>query len=290
MIKGIILKGIGGFYYVKTEKKTYECKARGRFRKDKITPIVGDKVNISIDTITDKGTIEEIFPRTTELLRPCVANVSQAIIVFAVKKPDPNLSFLDRILVNVGIEKLNIIICFNKVDLASTFDVEELYNIYKKAGYNVILTSTKSGIGLEQLRLELKDQISVFAGPSGVGKSSLLNTVQSRLQLKTGEISNKNKRGKHTTRHVELIDLDFGGWVVDTPGFSSLEINNLEPEELQYYFKEFIPLIGKCKFNGCLHLKEPQCAIKSNINISISELRYNNYVQLMGEIKESRRY
>ncbi len=291
MIDGIIIKGIGGFYYIKAEDKVYECKARGRFRKDKIIPVVGDKVKITIDPITDKGMIEEIMPRKTQLIRPCVANVSQAIIVFAIQNPEPNLSLLDRFLVTVEMEELDIVICFNKTDLESKVDVDNLQEIYSNAGYRVIKTSTKQQIGLEDLKEELKNQITVFAGPSGVGKSSLLNMIQSDLQLQVGEISNKNNRGKHTTRHVELMQLEFGGWVLDTPGFSSLEVENIDIGDLQYYFREFTPLIGSCKFNGCIHLNEPECAVKQSVSQNqISKLRYNTYIQLLGEIQKNRRY
>jgi len=290
MIDGIIIKGIGGFYYIKAEDKVYECKARGKFRKDKIIPIVGDKVKISIEPLTDKGMVEEILPRETELIRPCVVNVTQAIIVFAVQKPEPNLSLLDRFLVSVEREGLDIIICFNKIDLDNS-DMNHIQKLYSEAGYRVIKTSTKTCDGLEQLKGNLKDKITVFAGPSGVGKSSLLNFVQSNLELQTGEISIKNNRGKHTTRHVELMELEFGGWVVDTPGFSSLEIDSLDPVDLQYYFREFTPLIGQCKFNGCVHLNEPECAIKSSVALgNINKNRYDSYIQLLGEAQKSRRY
>lgn len=291
MINGIITKGIGGFYYIKADDRVYECKARGKFRKEKKIPVVGDRVKISIDTSTQKGMIEEIRPRDTALTRPCVANVTQSIIVFAVQNPEPNLSLLDRFLVTVEMEGLDIVICFNKVDLAYGKDLKSIIQAYSKAGYQVVETSTKAGWGLENLKNQLKDQITVFAGPSGVGKSSLLNSVQSNLELQTGEISNKNKRGKHTTRHVELMELEFGGWVVDTPGFSSLEIENLEIEDLQYCFKEFIPHIDHCKFKGCVHFNEPQCAIKKAVGENmIASFRYNSYIQLLAEIQKSRRY
>ena len=291
MIKGMIIKGIGGFYYIKTDHTTYECKARGRFRKERVTPLVGDRVMISIQSGTENGVIEEILPRTTELVRPPVANVNQAIIVIAVNKPEPNLCLLDRFLATIEKEGLPIIICINKVDLDTNHNFDRISSIYLNAGYDVIHTSTKKNIGIDILRAKLKDKITVFAGPSGVGKSSLLNAIQSSLSLKTGEISMKNSRGKHTTRHVELMELDYGGWVVDTPGFSSLDMDSCTEEELQYCFKEFEALIGGCKFQGCMHLNEPNCVIKSEIEKGrISQSRYISYIQLLEEIQKNRRY
>ena len=291
MIKGMIIKGIGGFYYIKTDHATYECKARGRFRKERVTPLVGDRVMISIQSGTENGVIEEILPRTTELVRPPVANVNQAIIVIAVNKPEPNLCLLDRFLATIEKEGLPIIICINKVDLDTNHNFGRISSIYLNAGYDVIHTSTKKNIGIDILRAKLKDKITVFAGPSGVGKSSLLNAIQSSLSLKTGEISMKNNRGKHTTRHVELMELDYGGWVVDTPGFSSLDMDSCTEEELQYCFKEFEALIGGCKFQGCMHLNEPNCVIKSEIEKGrISQSRYISYIQLLEEIQKNRRY
>ncbi|MCT4594896.1 MAG: ribosome small subunit-dependent GTPase A [Anaeromicrobium sp.] len=290
MIKGIITKGIGGFYYIQDEDgKMYECRARGKFRKEKITPLVGDRVSISI-SYDDKGMIEKIENRETKLIRPPVANVDQAVIVFAVKRPNPNILLLDRFLVMAERENLDIVICFNKVDLSEE-ELNNLKEIYDKTGYKLLETSTKLNSGVEEFKHILKDKITVFAGPSGVGKSSLLNATQPNLQLKTGEISLKNKRGKHTTRHVELLKLDFGGWVLDTPGFSSLDLDFVEELDLQYYFKEFEPLIGSCKYTGCKHINEPECAIKEAIkNGKISESRYNNYVNLLDEIEKNRRY
>ncbi|PAB58871.1 ribosome small subunit-dependent GTPase A [Anaeromicrobium sediminis] len=290
MIKGIITKGIGGFYYIQDRNgKMYECRARGKFRKEKIIPLVGDKVGISISH-DDKGMIEEIENRETKLIRPPVANVDQAVIVFAVKRPNPNILLLDRFLVMAERENLDIVICFNKVDL-SEGELNELKEIYNKTGYKLLETSTKLNSGVEEFKHILKDKITVFAGPSGVGKSSLLNATQPDLQLKTGEISVKNKRGKHTTRHVELLKLEFGGWVLDTPGFSSLDLDFVEELDLQYYFKEFEPLIGDCKYTGCKHISEPECAIKDAVeNGEISESRYNNYLHLLKEIQKNRRY
>lgn len=290
MIDGIITKGIGGFYYVQTEEGVYECRARGKFRKEKIIPLVGDNVKITVNHLSKQGAVEQIINRDTEFIRPPVANVNQAIVVFAVKKPEPNLMLLDRFLVMAENEMVDVAICFNKIDLDEEY-FKVLRDIYCGAGYKVIGTSVKLGIGIDSFKDILKDKITVFAGPSGVGKSSLLNATQPNLSLKTGEISEKNKRGKHTTRHVELLELDFGGWVLDTPGFSSLNLDFIEEDELQFLFKEFTPLIGSCKFNGCKHVNEPQCAVKEDVSKNlINKSRYESYIQLLKEIKEKRRY
>lgn len=290
MIDGIITKGIGGFYYVQAEEHVYECRARGIFRKEKITPLVGDRVRITINEISGQGVVEEIKKRDTVFIRPPVSNVNQAIIVFAVRKPNPNLVLLDRFLAMAENEDVDIVICFNKRELDEDY-LKELETLYRGAGYPVISTSTKIGIGVEKFKNILRDQITVFAGPSGVGKSSLLNATQPNLNLQTGEISEKNARGKHTTRHVELLKLDFGGWVLDTPGFSSLNLDFIEQEDLQFLFREFVPFIGKCKFKGCSHINEPDCAVKNAIlEDGIVQSRYESYVQLLQEIKESRRY
>ncbi|TCO78984.1 ribosome small subunit-dependent GTPase A [Marinisporobacter balticus] len=290
MIDGIITKGIGGFYYVQSKDGIYECRARGKFRKEKIIPLVGDRVKITINNVSKQGVVEEIMDRDTEFIRPPVANVNQAIIVFAVKKPDPNLMLLNRFLVMAEYERVDVVVCFNKIDLDEK-RYKELQTLYTDAGYKVIGTSVKLGIGIETFKDILKDKITVFAGPSGVGKSSLLNATQPNLSLKTGEISEKNKRGKHTTRHVELLELDLGGWVLDTPGFSSLNLDFIEEEELQFLFKEFISRMEFCRFNGCKHVNEPECAVKEAVrNQFISKSRYESYIQLLKEIKEKRRY
>lgn len=291
MIKGTIMKGIGGFYYVKTDEKIYECKARGRFRKEKITPLVGDHVHISVNAVSQQGVIEEILDRKTELIRPPVANVDQAVIVFAIQQPDPKLSLLDRFLVLAENEDLNVLICFNKVDLGAQSELKRLKDIYEQIGYPVIATSTKAKIGVDVLKERLKDQTTVFAGPSGVGKSSLLNSLQPNLALQTGEISQKIERGKHTTRHVELLPLDLGGWVLDTPGFSSLQIDFIEKEDLQYLFKEFNACLDDCKFQPCNHVNEPGCAVKRALEEGvIQQSRYDSYLQLLEEIEQARRY
>lgn len=293
MLEGIIVKGIGGFYYVKTHKGVYECRARGVFREDKITPLIGDKVKIRENDLDKTGYVEEVMKRTTELIRPPVANITQAVVVMSAKEPSLNLWLLDRFLVLSGEQNLNIAIIINKTDLDDGSDIEAIYETYTDIGYKVILYSTISNIGIEELGKVLKDETTVFAGPSGAGKSSILNTIQPNLKLETGEISKKTKRGKHTTRHVELVELNIGGYVLDTPGFSSLNLDFIKKEEdLQHYFKEIKKYSDSCKFNSCLHLKEPSCEIKKQVELgNMSEERYKNYLNFMEEVKRNaRRY
>ncbi len=290
MLEGIITKGIGGFYYVRVGDTTYECRARGLFRKQNIKPQVGDKVRIRVSE-DSLGYVEEVLPRTTELIRPPVSNVNQAIIVFAIRKPDPNMWLLDRFLLLASSEDLEVVICINKVDMATEQEVEEMKDIYKNTGYKVITTSTVDETGIDELRDILKDKITVFAGPSGVGKSTLLNMIQPNLKLETGVISEKTSRGKHTTRHTELIELESGGFVLDTPGFSSLDLDFLSEDTLEQHFPEIHEKGRECRFNGCKHLKEPGCAVKASVESGeISQTRYDNYAMFLKEIIDNRRY
>jgi ribosome biogenesis GTPase len=294
MLKGQIVKGISGFYYVDTENGLYECKARGILRKDKITPLVGDRVKMNIlDEVEKKGIVEEIEDRDSELIRPPIANVDKALIVFAIKNPNLNLSLLDRFLVLSEREGLETVIVFTKIDLDSEKSLKSIKNVYERCGYNVIPVSNVENLNVDKVKDELKDSITVFAGPSGVGKSSLLNEIDEDFKLQTGEVSNKIKRGKHTTRHAELFKLEFGGMVADTPGFSSLSVDDIGEDELKDYFIEFGEY-GNCKFgNKCIHENEPKCGVKEAVeNGDISKERYDSYLQLLGEIREfnSRRY
>lgn len=292
MINGKIIKGIGGFYYVDTEKGLYECRARGIFRKNKITPLVGDRVSISVvDEENKKGVVEEIEKRDTELVRPPIANVDKALIVFAIKNPAPNLSLLDRFIVLAEKENLEIVIVFTKVDLDADGELlEELKSIYEVSGYKVIPVSNKLKLNIDKIKEELKENTVVFAGPSGVGKSSLLNEVDKNFELKTGEVSDKIKRGKHTTRHAELLKLECGGMVADTPGFSSLTLDDIDESELKEYFIEF-DKYDDCRFaSRCIHENEPSCAVKEAVeNGEISKKRYESYIQLLNEIRSGKR-
>ena len=292
MINGKIIKGIGGFYYIDTENGLYECRVRGIFRKNKITPLVGDRVTISIvDEDNKKGVVEEIEKRDTELVRPPIANLDKALIVFAIKNPSPNLSLLDRFIVLAEKENLEVVIVFTKIDLDTDGKIlSELKNIYEVSGYKVIPVSNKLQLNIDKIREELKENTVVFAGPSGVGKSSLLNEVDKSFKLKTGEVSDKIKRGKHTTRHAELLKLESGGMVADTPGFSSLTLDDIEESELKEYFIEF-DNHDDCRFGSrCIHENEPSCSVKEAVeNGQISKIRYNSYIQLLNEIRSGKR-
>lgn len=291
MIQGIIIKGIGGFYYIRTDNGIYECRARGKFKNQNLTPLVGDKVMMSVvDSDEMKGVVEEILPRSTELIRPSVSNVDQAIIVFSIKNPMPNMMLLDKMIVLAENSGLQIIICFNKSDLDTQFDYDLISENYRAAGYTTLKTCALTGEGVETLNEMLAGRISVFSGPSGVGKSSLLNAVESDFTLKTGVISEKIKRGKHTTRHSELLELQNGGWVVDTPGFTSLSTAEIEPEELSGLFPDFKAFADQCRFDNCLHLNEPGCGVKEAVDKNVlAKQRYDSYVYLYNEIIDQRR-
>ncbi len=294
---GKIIKGVGGFYYVHLHNNfIYECKAKGVFRNQNIKPMIGDDVDIDIISEKDKtGNIISIHERTNSLIRPTVSNVSQAIIIFALSNPKPNFNLLDRFLIMMSLQHIETIICFNKSDLVSEEKINEIKEIYTSCGYEVLITSTKEAdeekkeIG--NLISKLENKTTVLAGPSGVGKSSIVNAVCPDMDAKTGSISDKIKRGKHTTRHTELMCIGEDTYILDTPGFSSLYVEDVEPEDLKYYYNEFEPYEGKCRFNGCVHINEPDCAVKEALDKKIiSSLRYENYKQLFNELKEKRKW
>ena len=290
MLEGVILKGIGGFYYIDTETGVYECRARGIFRKEGIRPTVGDAVCISVlDEENKKGSLDEILPRRNELIRPRVANVDQAVIVFAAKSPNMNLDLLDRFLLLAEEQELDIVIVINKIDKDKKEKYAEAAEMYRKAGYPVICTSAEKGIAIDELRHALENKISVFAGPSGVGKSSLINAAFPGLELGTGEISEKIQRGKHTTRHAELIQITDKSYIVDSPGFTSLFLTHIPSEKLQYHFREFEDFNHKCYYNGCIHINEPDCAVKAQIGEAIDQMRYDRYVTIYNELREEER-
>nr|WP_314276831.1 ribosome small subunit-dependent GTPase A [uncultured Peptostreptococcus sp.] len=287
MKEGVIIKGISGFYYVKVDNSLYECKARGVFRKKGLSPLVGDRVSISIiDEASKKGNIDKIYDRKTELLRPPIANIDKVLITFSIKEPNPNMVLLDRFIVFSEKENLDIRIILTKIDLDRDGTiVGRIVSDYEKIGYRVIPTSIKTGQGIDELRQELSGCVSVFAGQSGVGKSSILNAINPDFKLDTAEISHKLGRGKHTTRHSQLYEIEQGAIVADTPGFSSFDLKNIEIEDLQDYFIEFAKYEG-CRFaNKCIHKNEPDCAVKEALELGeISESRYRSYLQILDEI------
>ena len=292
-MEGKIIKGIAGFYYIHGEDgEVYECRAKGIFRKENQKPLVGDNVEITVlDQEKKEGNLVKILPRKNSLIRPAVANVDQAFVIFAMEDPKPNFMLLDRFLIMMEQAGVPAVICFNKKDLAEEKEVRQLYDIYKGCGYQVLLSSALHNEGIEEIRSILKGKTTVVAGPSGVGKSSLTNLLQKEVQMETGEISRKLKRGKHTTRHSQVIPIGEHTYLMDTPGFSSLYLTDMEEQELKDYFPEFQKYEGQCRFLGCRHIHEPGCRVKEALESEeISRLRYEDYLSLYEELKEKRRY
>lgn len=290
VLQGIIIRAVGGFYDVRTDDgNEYRCRARGRLKKDGVTLYVGDRAQIS-PLSANEGVLESVEPRASLLARPPVANVDQVMIVCAPQDPPLSLQLLDRLLVLAENRRLRAVICMNKEDLPHDEEEEFLRSLYGGAGYLLLMTSAKYKQGIEDVKQELCGRISVLAGPSGVGKSSLLNSIQPGLQLRVGEISERLKRGRHTTRHVELLMLDCGGLVADTPGFSQLDLSDVSSEDLPYCFPEFQAFAERCRFNGCLHREEPDCGVKAAVaagEIGIS--RYENYLVFLDEVTAQER-
>lgn len=283
-MKGKIYKGIGGFYYVATDTgEIIECKARGKFRKERIIPIIGDDVEIEVKN--GKGSITEIYERKNSLIRPAVANIDLIVVVVAAKDPDPATFVTDKMLVNAEINGIEAVVCINKTDLAENAELKE---IYEKSGYKTLSVSATEKNGLDELFEMIKGKTAAFAGVSGVGKSTILSHITG-MSLETGEVSDKISRGRHTTRHVELFKVAGGGYVLDTPGFSSVETEDITAEDLEECFPEIREISGGCRFRGCAHLEEPDCAVKQAVSDGrIPQSRYESYKELY-EIQRSKK-
>lgn len=323
--EGTIIKGISGFYYVAVEEasdaapriglpanlvpregmRIYQCRARGIFRKEKKKPLVGDRVRIEIlDEEKAEANLTEILPRKNELIRPAAANVDQAVVFFALKEPDPDAALLDRFLIQMHRQEVPVIICLNKKDLADSAESQRWKTIYESCGYRVLLTSagiwekekksspeTREDPELEELRGILAGKTTVIAGPSGVGKSTLTNVLQDTVIMETGEISRKLHKGKNTTRHAELVPLGSGTYFCDTPGFASLDLPDMEKEELQACFPEFGSFEELCRFQGCSHVTEPDCGVREAVRTGkIAPERYENYCRFYRELQDREKH
>lgn len=287
------MKGIGGFYYVYVEGAgLYECRAKGIFRNKKMKPNVGDIVEIDIISEAEKtGNLAVIHPRKNQLIRPMVSNVDQALVIFAMHEPEPNFQLLNRFLITMEQQQIPVIICFSKMDLATDEEKVQLQMDYEKSGCKVVFSSAETREGIGELESLLQGKTTVMAGPSGVGKSSTLNCISQDKQMETGTVSEKIKRGRHTTRHSELIYLGKHTFLMDTPGFSSLYLSDIEKENLRFYFPEFTPYENQCRFHGCLHIHEPGCQVKQALSEGkISRMRYEDYCYLYEELAQAKKW
>ncbi len=299
-MRGKIIKGIAGFYYVHifeenaqgTEAGVYECKAKGVFRKDNRKPLVGDNVEMDVlDGEQHLGNIRELLPRHSELIRPAVANIDQALVIFAIVSPRPNFNLLDRFLIMMQQQGIPCIVCFNKQDLDREGRGQNYQDIYEACGFRTISVSAREQEGISELKELLRGKTTTVAGPSGVGKSSIINCLQSGITMETGQISRKIERGKHTTRHTELIAAGVDTYILDTPGFSSLGLFDLEKEQLGSYYPEFAEYEKYCRYGGCAHINEPVCGVKDAVAEGrISKMRYENYSLLYEELKNRKKY
>lgn len=285
MNSGIVIKNVNGYFYVQDEVCTvHECKVRGRIKKNKYSLLVGDRVEIS-----DDGFVETILPRKNSMIRPAVANIDQVVLVVAAHEPDINLLLLNKMLVMIEHADIPIVLCINKCDLADS-ETDELVALYQSIGYTVITTSVYANLGITTLKEILSHKVTAFAGPSGVGKSSLLNAVDSKFAFQTGEVSDKIKRGKHTTRHASLFSLDDDSFIMDTPGFSAIEFSDISLERLPTLFPEFNSYGGNCKFSPCYHEHEPVCGVKEAVNSNrITSSRYAAYMSIRKDIQSQRK-
>lgn len=292
MLEGLILKGIGGFYYVKSDSEIYECKPRGIFRREEVTPVVGDRVEFSIvNEASKEGVIERIYPRKSLLIRPPVANVDQVILTFAVKLPDPDLLLLDKMIIKAISLDIRPVICINKIDLDTDQSFINMFRYYSKAGFEVIYASASEGFGIENLMSIIGGKLSILAGPSGVGKSTIVKKLFPDERVVIGSLSDKIERGKHTTRHVELFEAVEGGYLADTPGFTSFSIDDITSISLGNYYPEFRDYYRNCRFAGCSHISEPSCAVKSAVEKQyIDSGRYERYKKLYEQLKQKERY
>ena len=285
-VEGIILKGIGGFYYVDTAEGLIECKARGKFRLKTGKPVIGDRVEIEIQP-DGTGYMMSIAERRNQLMRPAVANLDQLVVVCAAAPPRTDPFLIDKVTAIAEHKEMDVLIVINKTDIDSG---DELFRVYTQAGFTVLRVSAETGEGVDELKAHLKGKTSAFAGNSGVGKSSLLNRIDSRFALKVGAISQKIERGRHTTRHVELMKLEDGGYIADTPGFSAFNLEQMDlvlKNDLQYTFREFAPYLNQCRFTGCAHVKEKGCAIIAAVEAGkISKERHESYCRLYDSVKD----
>ncbi len=290
--EGIIIRGVGGFYYIHDGKDVYECRARGIFRNRNEKPLVGDKVMFDITDAADlEGNVVSIADRKNSLIRPAVANVDRVMVVFAVSAPEPNLNLLDRFLIMMKKREIPVTILWNKCDLLPEAESAALADVYRNSGHRMLRISADSGQGIEEVRALLADSVTVLAGPSGVGKSTLLNRICPEAGMTTGGLSRKNMRGRHTTRHTELFAVEGGGYILDTPGFSALDIFAEDVRALEACYAEFAEYRDECRFLDCAHINEPDCAVKDAVGRgAIHRTRYENYVQLAKELADRKKY